>query len=103
MRLLTEAEYRATMEPEPAPIGPDEEPPFDFWSYFDAIPAADLQGHDFSEGTVTYAWHMPLGNRQHVLVNCERANVFLVLVLDLTRKTVLGHYLLDILAVQDGV
>jgi hypothetical protein len=99
MRLLSDDEYRATMEPEPVQIGPDDEPPFDFWPYFDRIPREDLQGHDFSEGTVTYAWHMPQRNLQHVLVNCERANVFLVLVLDLTSKVVLGHYLLDIMAV----
>ncbi|WP_433614908.1 hypothetical protein ACQP2P_09970 [Dactylosporangium sp. CA-139114] len=102
MRLLSEDEYRATMEPEPVQLGPDDEPPFDFWPYFDEIPEADLRGHDFSEGQVTYAWHMPRGNRQHVLVNCERANVFLVIVLDLNHNVVLGHYLLDIMRVQDG-
>ena len=99
MRLLTEAEYKATMEPEPVQIGPDDEPPFDFWPYFDQIPDADLGGHNFSEGAVTYAWHMPHANLQHVLVNCERPNVFLVLVLDLTARTVVGHYVLDIYGV----
>ncbi|WP_432827908.1 hypothetical protein [Dactylosporangium sp. CA-092794] len=84
------------MEPEPVRIGPEAEPPFDFWSYVDEIPEADLGGHDFSAGNVTYAWHMPHGNLQHVLVNCEEPNVFLVLVLDLAAGSVLGHYLLDI-------
>ncbi|WP_238020021.1 hypothetical protein KZZ52_10830 [Dactylosporangium sp. AC04546] len=99
MRLLTEAEYRATMEPEPIQIGPEDQPPFDFWPYFDEVPEEDLEGHDFSEGSVTYAWHMPRSNRQHVLVNCETPNVFLVLVLDLSTESVLGHYLLDIYGV----
>jgi hypothetical protein len=98
MRLLSEAEYKATMEPEPVQIGPDDEPPFDFWPYFDDIPESHLGGHDFSEGVVTYAWHMPAGGLQHVLVNCERPNVFLVLILDLATETVLGHFLLDIYA-----
>jgi hypothetical protein len=99
MRLLTEAEYKATMESEPIRIGPDDEPPFDFWPYFDQVPESDLAGHDFSDGNVTYAWHMPLRNLQHVLVNCEKPNVFLVLVLDLSTETVYGHYLLDIFGV----
>jgi hypothetical protein len=99
MRLLTEAEYKATMEPEPIQIGPEDEPPFDFWPYVDRIPEADLGGQDFTDGTVTYAWHMPQANLQHVLVNCAKPNVFLVLVLDLTHATVLGHYLLDIYGV----
>ncbi|GAA2396196.1 hypothetical protein [Dactylosporangium salmoneum] len=99
MRLLSEAEYRATMEPEPIRIGAEAEPPFDFWTYVDEIPEADLGGHDFSAGNVTYAWHMPARNLQHVLVDCEQPNVFLVLVLDLDRTEVLGHYLLDIFGV----
>jgi hypothetical protein len=99
MRLLSEAEYKATMEPEPIRLGPEADPPFDFWPYFDEVPASDLAGHDFSEGSVTYAWHMPEANLQHVLVNCEQPNVFLVLILDLTTKSVLGHYLLDIYGV----
>jgi hypothetical protein len=97
MRLLTEAEYKATMEPEPIRIGPDDEPPFDFWPYFDMVPEEDFGGHDFSEGGVTYAWHMPDGNLQHVLVNCEKPSVFLVLVLDLSNRVVVGHYLLNLL------
>jgi hypothetical protein len=96
MRLLSEAEYKATMAPEPIQIGPDDDPPFDFWPYFDQIPEAHLGGHDFTDGNVTYAWHMPASGLQHVLVDCERPNVFLVLVLDLATETVLGHYLLDI-------
>ena len=63
------------------------------------IPASDFGGHDFSDGNVNYAWQMPAGHRQHVLVNCETPNVFLVLVLDLTAGEVLGHYLLDIYGV----
>lgn len=99
MPLLTEAEYKATMEPEPVRIGPDDKPPFDFWPYFDSVPKEDLGGHDFSEGGVTYAWEMPVKRIQHVLVNCEVEHVFLVLVLDLSRETVYGHYLLDIYGV----
>jgi hypothetical protein len=39
---------------------------------------------------------MPTSNYQHVLVSCETSNVFLVLVLDLPRRQVHGHYLLDL-------
>ncbi|MFI7558275.1 hypothetical protein [Micromonospora echinaurantiaca] len=39
---------------------------------------------------------MPNGTHQHVLVDCETPNVFLVLVLDLHASSVLGHHLLDL-------
>ncbi|MDG4820988.1 hypothetical protein O7635_03855 [Asanoa sp. WMMD1127] len=96
MALLTESEYRATMDPHPVEVGPDEAPPFDFWDYFESIPQDDCDGHDFSSGTVSYAWTMPATDCQHVLIRCETANVFLVLILDLERDQVLGHYLLDL-------
>ncbi|MET8837996.1 hypothetical protein ABZV78_29360 [Micromonospora sp. NPDC004540] len=77
-------------------MGPDQEPPFDFWPYLDSVPEDDFNGHDFSEGRVTHAWQSPDGAHQHVLVDCETPNVFLVLVLDLHASSVLGHHLLDL-------
>ena len=72
------------------------ETPFPFWPYFDAIPSVDFEGHDCSEGAVTYVYEHPNGNYQHVLVNSEDKNVFMILVLDLTSRSVLGHRLLDL-------
>lgn len=39
---------------------------------------------------------MPTTNCQQVLVRCEIANVFLVLILDLRQRQVYGHHLLDL-------
>ena len=92
--LLTEDEYQGTIGPDPTRVGPDEDPPFDFWPYFDAIAVDDFGGHDFSAGQVSYAWQMPGGVYQHVLVDCDTPDVFLVLVLDLPSASVYGHHLL---------
>jgi hypothetical protein len=94
--LLTAEQFKATMEPRPVRVDPEEAPPFDFWPYFDAIPPADFAGFDFSEGLVTNAWTMPTLGLQHVLVRCDVANVFLVLVLDLDARQVRGHHILDL-------
>jgi len=96
MPLLTDEQFKATMDDHPVQVGPDEAPPFDFWPYFDAIPEAELGGFDFSEGTVSYAWTMPTHGVQHVLVRCDVPNVFLVLVLDLAAGAVRGHRVLDL-------
>ena len=94
--LLTEDEYGATWGPEPAGVGLDDAPPFDFWPYFDSIAKEDFAGHDFSEGRVPHAWQMPGDRYQHVLIACQTPNVFLVIVLDLHTLSVLGHHLLDL-------
>jgi len=74
----------------------DAQAPFHFWNYFDSIPSVDFQNHDCSEGAVTYVYEHPNGRHQHVLVNSEDKNVFMVLVLDLASRSVLGHRLLDL-------
>jgi hypothetical protein len=96
MRRLADDEFKATAVPEAERVGLDEEPPFDFWEYFEAIPREDFGGHDFAEGRVSYAWNMRGTAYQHVLVECETPNVFLALVLDVPGRVVAGHHLLDL-------
>lgn len=61
VRRLTEDEYEATMGLASRQVTPDERPPFDFWTYFHAIPREDWEGHDFSAGSVSFAFVMPGG------------------------------------------
>lgn len=96
MAKLTEDDYKATVALQPIRVDPDEETPFDFWPYFEAIPPEDFCGHDFSAGAVPYAWRMPESIYEHVLVRCDTPNVFLVLVLDVISHSVVGHHLLDL-------
>jgi hypothetical protein len=96
MALLSREQYLATFGETRSRVSPDESPPFDFWSYFDAIPLADFQNRDCSAGMVDYAWRDEAGRYDHVLVNSDDRNVFMVLVLDRMNVTVLGHYLLDL-------
>ena len=77
-------------------VGSGEEPPFDFWPYFEAIPAADFEGYDCSAGSVTYAWRHPDGRYEHVLINADDRDVFMVLVLGRHAKRVVGHRLLNL-------
>jgi hypothetical protein len=70
--------------------------PFDFWDYFDAILAADFEGHDCSAAEVERVYREPCGRYEHVLVRSENRNIFMVLVLDLKDKVVYGHRLLDL-------
>lgn len=70
--------------------------PCDFWPYFDQIPVEEFEGHDCSGASVTYAWNDPSMRFQHVLVNSEDDDVFMVLVIDLGRRAVFGHRILNL-------
>ena len=96
MKALTEPEFLATFTEPMQRLSLDAEPPCDFWNYFEAIPADEFAGHDCSAGSVTYAWEDATGSCQHVLVNTEDKNVFMVLILDLRQRSVLGHHLLNL-------
>lgn len=96
VRRLTEAEFKATSGEPMRRVAPDEGPVFDFWPYFEAIPEEDFEGFDCSAGSVSWVWEHPDGLYQHVLVDSEDRDVFMVLVLDLGVKLVIGHRLLDL-------
>jgi hypothetical protein len=96
MKNLTDTEFKDTFAAPMARVGDDEEPPFDFWGYFSEIPEKDFAGNDCSAGQVDYAWTDFCGNYQHVLINSEDRNVFMVIVLDLAAGSVHGHRLLDL-------
>jgi hypothetical protein len=96
MALLSEAEFQQTFGQPMTRAAQDEGPPFDFWPYFDQIPVADFCGHDCSEGRVNCVYRHPSGGLEHVLVESETRDVFMVLVLDRQSKIVLGHHLLDL-------
>jgi hypothetical protein len=95
-RKLAEDEFRATFAAPMQRAGPDAEPPIDFWPYFEEIPPEDFEGYDCSAGVVTYVWRGGDGRYEHVLVNSEDRDVFMVIVLDLRAAAIAGHHLLDL-------
>lgn len=93
---LTEAQFKSTMGSPMRRLGAEDQPPLDFWPYVEKIPAEDFEGHDCSEGIVTYAWENPDATYQHVLINSQQQGISMVIVLDLKAKKVYGHHLLDL-------
>jgi len=93
-RRLGEDEFASTCGDGMHELTDDPTPPFDFWPYFDAIPAADFEGHECT-GEVDHVWATAAGNVQHVLVNTKDADVFMAIVLDVTAGEVVGHRLMD--------
>lgn len=96
MRRLSKGEYDQTMSVPMQRIGTEDTPPFDFWDYFESIPQQDFQGFDCSAGEVDNAYNEATGRYQHILINSDEKNVFMVLILDLNAANVYGHMLLDL-------
>lgn len=78
------------------PVFEQSEVPAGFWDYFDAIPAVDFQGYAFGQGDIVAAYRDPAGRFDHVLLCSNVRDVFLVVVIDLSVRDVLGHHLLDL-------
>ena len=70
--------------------------PFPFWAYVDQIPTEDFKGYDCSEGSVQWVWRSDDRSFEHILIDTkEDKDVFMVIVLDLAKKEVVGHRLMD--------
>jgi hypothetical protein len=95
-RHLSYEEFKATFADKMLPPPEADEPPVDFWRYFDAIPAEDFENYDCSEGRVENVWRGSDRRFEHVLINSDDPNVFMVIVLDLKALTVYGHRLLNL-------
>ena len=96
MPRLSDEEYAETFEAPMRRIPQEEVPPFDFWPYFESIPTADFGGHDCSDGQVEYVYRHPQGRLEHVLVNSRTPEIYMVIILDRTTETIIGHHLLDL-------
>lgn len=96
MPRLSKEEYLATFGRPMQNAKPGDEPPFDFWDYFDQIPPSDFEEYDCSEGEVDIVYREPTGRFEHVLVKSDVQNVFMVLVLHRQEHNVVGHYLLNL-------
>jgi len=90
---LDEPAFNATFV-EPVDRVTDGEPVVDFWSYFDAIHSADFESHDCSAGEVEYVYRMA-DRFEYVMVRSKTSNVFMAIVIDLVKRSVAGHRLMN--------
>lgn len=97
MAKLSYEEYLATFgDGVKEHVSPEAPASVSFWSYFDEIPIEDFDGYDCSEGHVENVYRLCAGQYEHVLVNSEDKNVFMVIVLDVDGGKVHGHHLLNL-------
>ena len=93
---LSEEAFKATFSPPMKQLSEADAPPVDFWPYFETIPGSDFKGHDCSDGVVKIVYRDATEKFEHVLVESEDKNIFMVIVLDRENTRVHGHRLLDL-------
>jgi hypothetical protein len=92
-RTLTEQEFKETFG-DSMVRAPDAESPFDVWPYLEAVPKVDFEGYDCSLGQVD---NVNRNERfEHVLINSNDHNVFMVVVVDREADEIYGHRLLNL-------
>ena len=92
---LSESQFHETFVSPMCRVYQDACPPFDFWSCAEEISPDDFEGHQMRE-TVSWVWEDARRRYQHVLLNTEDKNVFMVIVLDLWKREIFGHRLIDL-------
>jgi hypothetical protein len=97
MSLLDEPSFLRTFGKKMVRVNADGDAPIPFWSYVDSIPKEDFQGYDCSEGSVRWVWRSDDHSFEHICIDTkEDGDVFMVIVLDLARREVAGHRLMDL-------
>ena len=92
---LPSAAYHALLIT-PVQVSGDEEPLFDIWPYVKAVPASDLGGHRLWDEFVECVYRTDKGRFDLVHVCTKTPNIYLVVVVDRSLRTIHGHYLLDL-------
>lgn len=95
-RLLDSAEFKATFAEPMRDVSATATNVIDIWPYVAAIPANELFGSVIVDGYIEHVYRNGSSTFDHVLVVTRTKNVFVAVVVDLARDTILGHHLLDL-------
>ena len=96
MPLLDEETFRRLSGKKMLRVSAHGDAPLPFWDYVDQIPKSDFASYDCSDGSVQWIWRSEDRRFEHICIDTkEDKDVFMVIVLDLTKKEVAGHRLMD--------
>ncbi len=93
---LNEDEFKATITPKMHNVTESATDVLDIWPYVNSVSSADLERHTIYDHFVEYVYRSDDDRFDHVLVMTKTKNVYLAVVVDLTRDVIHGHRLLDL-------
>jgi len=95
MPLLTAEQFQSTFVNPMTQLGPEAQPPFDFWPYFEKIPQEHFGEYHCPNRLVACVYSNADQTYLHLLIESKEENVFMVLILDLIKNEVFGHLMMN--------
>jgi hypothetical protein len=95
-RLLGKDQYHATFLKPSENVTLTATDVIDIWPYVAAVPSTELWGHAVVPKLIEGVYRRGDAQYDHVLVTTTTSNVFLVVVVDLRKDVIFGHFLLDL-------
>lgn len=96
VRELTEREFQATFTPPMANVTESAPVLVDIWPYAETVLSNEFEGRDTSTWDVEHVYENQGGWHQHILIQTDVPNAFLVLVVDIARRSIMGHHFLNL-------
>jgi len=94
---LTEKEYKSTMTGKMTDATESAEPIVDIWPYVEILTKDKIVlDYVFANELVESVYTNGDGSFHHVLLPTDNKNVFIVLVIDVIRQRIKGHFKLDL-------
>ena len=94
---LTESEFRNTFDNKMTDVTQTAEPVVDIWNYVEVLAKQNLvNNYVFENNLVETVFRNETSTFDHILLPTSDQNIFITLVIDLTKKTIYGHIKLDL-------
>ncbi|WP_243412090.1 MULTISPECIES: hypothetical protein [unclassified Flavobacterium] len=95
--MLTKEKYNSTMTGKMEEITPAEVIIFNIWPYVDKLKSIKILSKKIKEQELIYKiYHNSTGEFEHILLSTEKDNNFVVIVVDRSKKKIMGYFLLDL-------
>lgn len=95
-RLLSDAEFHETFAEPMSNVTGSAEALVNIWPYVDDVLEKEFAGHLTAEWDVSCVYESGDRKYQHILVGTDTKNVYLAIVVDVVKRSVLGHHLLNL-------
>ncbi len=66
------------------------------WGYIEEVLSTEYKDQETDEWYTEYVYENTPRTHQHILVNTGMENVYLVIVVDISRRAIWGHHLLNL-------
>jgi len=96
LRQLTEAEFEATFATPMRNVTQSAREIVEIWPYAEAAIARDFPDAHTCNWDAEYVYEDPSARWQHILINTEMPNAYLVIVVEVASKSIVGHHFLNL-------